>query len=126
MKKGDFVIVVLVVVIGLGWFLKDIVFPDTSDKEAVIKVNTDIYTTLSLNSGNEHQDIPINLPENNFVHVVTENDNIWVEDASCPDKVCVKTGVISKTGQSIVCLPNKTVVYIEGSEQETDVDDISY
>ena len=126
LKKGDFVIVVLVIVVALGWFLKDIVIPDTSDKQAVIKVDTDIYTTFSLDSGNAHREIPITLPEDNFVHVVTENGTIWVEDASCPDKVCVKTGIISKSGQSIVCLPNKTVVYIEGTHEDTNVDDITY
>ncbi len=34
---------------------------------------------------------------------------IW---ADCPDELCVKQGVISQLGQSIICLPNKTVVQI--------------
>lgn len=34
--------------------------------------------------------------------------------AQCPDQVCVKHSPISKTGESIICLPNKVVVTIEG------------
>lgn len=126
MKKGDLVIVALVIVVAMGWFLKDIILPDTSDKHAVIKVDTDIYTTLPLDSSKERQEIPVRLPGNNYVHVITEKDEIWVEDASCPDKVCVNTGIISKSGQSIVCLPNKTVVYIEGTQEDPNVDDVTY
>lgn len=33
--------------------------------------------------------------------------------ADCPDQVCVKHVPISKTGETIICLPNKVVVTIE-------------
>ncbi len=39
-------------------------------------------------------------------------------DASCPDKLCVNMGYISKTGQSIICLPNKVVIEIKGNTEE--------
>lgn len=34
--------------------------------------------------------------------------------ADCPDQVCVKHEPISKAGESIICLPNRVVVTIEG------------
>ena len=36
--------------------------------------------------------------------------------ASCPDQICVHQRAISKNGESIICLPNKVVVSIEGAE----------
>lgn len=48
--------------------------------------------------------------------LVIENGEAWIEDADCPDGLCVKTGRISRTGQSIVCLPHRLVVEIEGDE----------
>lgn len=122
LKKGDFAIVIVLVVVALGWFIKDFIWSDDINKQAVIKVDSQIYDTIPLDISNEHKEIPLKLPDNNYVHIVMEKDNIWVEDASCPDKVCVKTGTITKSGQSIVCLPNKTVVYIEGTEK-TEIDD---
>ena len=35
-----------------------------------------------------------------------------IEEASCPDKVCEHTGRISRTGERIVCLPNRVMVEI--------------
>ena len=44
-----------------------------------------------------------------------------VTEADCPDKVCVREGRIRWSGQSIVCLPHRLVVSIEGNgEQEID------
>ncbi|MDE6401086.1 MAG: NusG domain II-containing protein [Clostridiales bacterium] len=46
------------------------------------------------------------------VHI--ENGRVWVSDADCADRVCERTGVISRGGQSIVCLPHGVVVRIGG------------
>ena len=41
---------------------------------------------------------------------------VTVSAASCRNQVCVGHGGISKTGESIVCLPNRLVVAIEGGD----------
>ena len=41
-------------------------------------------------------------------------------DASCPDQLCVKMGYISRAGQSIICLPHKLVISIEGEDSVYD------
>ena len=38
-----------------------------------------------------------------------------VTQADCGDHTCVRTGAISRSGQSIICLPHKVVVRIEGT-----------
>lgn len=48
------------------------------------------------------------------VHI--ENGKVWVTDADCADKICERTGVISRGGQSIVCLPHGVVVRIGGED----------
>lgn len=53
--------------------------------------------------------------------LVIDNGECYLEDANCPDKLCVKQGVISKSGQSIICLPHKVVITIAGGEEQ-DVD----
>ena len=39
-----------------------------------------------------------------------------VTDAGCPDKLCVHMGAIRRDGEAIICLPNRTVIQIEGGE----------
>lgn len=45
--------------------------------------------------------------------------------ADCPDKICVKTGKISHSGQSIVCAPHKVVITIIGGDSHSDIDVIT-
>ena len=125
LKKGDLFIAIILITAVLGWFTKDIIWADTISKKATIKIDGQIYTTLTLDDSNERREIPLTLTNDNFMRIVSEKGKIWVEESTCPDKVCVRTGEINKPGQSSVCLPNKTVIYIEGTE-ETDLDDVSF
>lgn len=52
--------------------------------------------------------------------VVIEDGEVWMEEADCPDKLCISQGKISKPGQTIICLPNKTMVTITGGKSEYD------
>lgn len=49
---------------------------------------------------------------------VSESGKARITASTCLDKTCVRTGWISRPGQSIVCLPNRLVVRIEGTEAE--------
>lgn len=124
LKKGDLVILLFLIAVGIGWFFKDTILADDIRKKAVIKIDGEVYMTLTLDSTNERKEIPLSFPNDGWMLIITEKDQIWVEESTCPEKICVLTGKISKPGQSIVDLPYKTVIYIEGSEG-TDIDDIS-
>lgn len=38
--------------------------------------------------------------------------------ADCPDQYCVHHRPVSKSGESIICLPNKVVITIKGGEEQ--------
>ena len=48
------------------------------------------------------------------------------ENSPCPNKLCVLSSVISKNGEWIACLPNGVFVRIEGEDENTELDGISY
>lgn len=50
-----------------------------------------------------------------------KNGKIRLTNASCPDKICEKTGYIGSPGQSIICVPNKITVAVVGSGESIDV-----
>lgn len=55
--------------------------------------------------------------------LVIEDGAARIEEASCPDGVCVHIGRIRRNGQSIVCLPNQVVVEIvSDTENSSGVD----
>ena len=52
--------------------------------------------------------------------LVIEGGEAWLLEADCPNLLCVKTGKIRYTGQSIVCLPHKVAVRIVGGASALD------
>ena len=58
--------------------------------------------------------------------VVISGGTVSVTEASCKNQVCVKHGAISRSGESIVCLPNRLVVRIgNGSEEGGGYDSVT-
>lgn len=56
--------------------------------------------------------------ETNVVKV--EKDGATMESAKCPDKICVHTGKIGKSGEAIICAPNKIMVEFQGKDKDVD------
>lgn len=53
--------------------------------------------------------------------ILIRDGTVEVAEADCPDRVCVREGRIQWCGQTIVCLPHRLVVSVEGSgEPELD------
>ena len=50
--------------------------------------------------------------------VVIEEGSVRVVSSPCPEKICIKTGRISKPGQWIACLPNRIFISIRGRRSE--------
>ena len=64
--------------------------------------------------------IPISTPNGGENRLYVQEDLVYMDSANCPDKLCVKQGVIRDGSVPIVCLPNKVVVRIEGGESGLD------
>lgn len=57
--------------------------------------------------------------------LVIKDGYAYLSEANCPDHTCVNTGKIKRTGESIICLPNKLSVIIRGEKSEDDPDLVS-
>ncbi len=44
--------------------------------------------------------------------LVIKDGKAKITKASCPDKICVGHPAVSRTGETIVCLPNKVVITV--------------
>ena len=47
-----------------------------------------------------------------------------MEEADCPTQDCVHTGTITRAGQSIVCLPARIIIRLEGGTVDKDAPDV--
>ena len=53
--------------------------------------------------------------------VAAENGAVRVSESDCPNQDCVHSGAISRAGQSIVCLPARVAVTLEGAASDYDL-----
>ena len=64
--------------------------------------------------------------ESGGYNVVTIEDGfVFMEEANCPDQICVKHKPLNQTADPIVCLPNKLVVEVSAPDSDNQLDGVS-
>lgn len=114
-KKGDLflLLVGLVIVILLMGFYQSgqaSTGQDSDPRIAVITRNNIKIAELDLNKIEKPQ--YFKLDDGIDVTIVAQKGSIKFVDADCPDKICVKTGTLTKPGDQAICMPSKTIVRI--------------
>lgn len=56
--------------------------------------------------------------------VTADRDGLCVSSSDCPTQDCVHTGTISRSGQSIVCLPGRIVIQLIGGAADENAVDV--
>ena len=104
--KNDALLILVFAVISLSVLLCISVFKKSGD---YVKVTVDGKVEYFILTQNLEKKIVTGGNEN---LMVIENGKVYIKSASCPDKICVLHKPISKTGETIICLPNKVVLEI--------------
>lgn len=86
-----------------------------------VTVDKNLYGTYSLN---QEQIIEIRLEDGSLNILQIAAGRADMVEADCPDKTCVRQKAISHDQETIVCLPHRIVVTIEGG-QSSDLDAIA-
>ncbi len=90
--------------------------PDkTVHKTAAIYQDGHLLRRIPLEPGAEDT-FTVESGKDGFNAIQVVNGKIGIVDANCPDKLCVKMGMISSGTYPISCLPHKLVIQIEESE----------
>ena len=116
-KVGDFVIIALVALCALGVLLtcKYYIFSNKGTKlEVRSEEGTSIYSMLNPES--------FTIKSHNYtMKVEITPAGVYVSECNCPDRICVNTGKIEKTGESIVCVPAGVSLTVIGDKGEYDI-----
>ncbi len=101
MKKWDFIVIGLLGVVAAVSFFAINLFSAPSVKVVVSENNKIVY------EGKISEDNRIQL-QNNVV--VIKNGEVFMQESNCKNQICVKHKKIKRSGESIICLPNKVII----------------
>ncbi len=124
MKKNDLILIASLIIIAFAILLGQRLWQKSNTTEnayVVVTVDGQEYARYTLKEDREET---ITLDNGAFNKLVISDGKVSMEEASCPDKICVNHAAIHYSNESIVCLPNKVVVTIEGGE-DNEVDAIT-
>lgn len=116
LKKGDKVIIILVIMLALFTIFQRYVFSKTNSEDVVVKSDGVTVQQRSLETTGT---FTIKSKEGQLTFII-QDKKVKVTESTCKDKLCVKQGWISKTGESIVCLPNRITITITGGNESVD------
>ena len=109
MKKRDLLLIIIILVLaGVVWIWAN-VFQTNAGGRLLISVDNQEYGIFDLS---EKRTIAIG--DTNVCRI--EDGVVSMTQADCPDKVCVHSAGISKTGQTIICMPNRVVLEITAGD----------
>lgn len=114
MKRGDFAVCAVVLLLAAGIFLLGLRRADTDQLAAVVRqdgveiarvILTGLQKPVTITVDGEYQNI-----------IVISADGARVQSATCPHQTCVHTGLLTRAGQTAVCLENKMTLTLEGGD----------
>lgn len=116
MRKRDYIILCGLLLLGI--LLSVFIFRPSDGIPGTLEVRQDnkIILTLPL-SENTVKTIPWKDGGRNTFSV--QGGAVTMTEADCGDHTCVKTGTISKAGESIVCLPHRLVLQIKAGSADS-------
>ena len=114
-RRNDIILIAGLLMIGVVLFVLVNILADRGGT-VEIQVDGEVAATYPLDRDNE-----VDLHYNGHNLLLIKNGEADIINADCPDKLCVEQRRISKKGETIVCLPHKTVVKItDGKDSEFD------
>ncbi len=125
-NKYDIALIAFIVIVNcflLYYFKQNL----TKPKESIAQIYSEdeLIGEYKLKTGYENEFEVKTKDGKGYNFIKIKNNEIWVEDANCPDLNCKHQGEISSTGQVVVCLPNKMIIKIKANNSD-DNDDIDF
>lgn len=113
-SKGDiFLIGSIILCSFFAYVLMGISAGNKNGSVAEISVDGKIYKCVSLS---ENCELEIKT-QKGISKIKVENNSIQMVYGDCPDRICEKQGAVSKTGESIVCLPNRIIITVKNGDK---------
>lgn len=114
-KKADIILAAALIVVGISmsYILS---FGKDAGSELLISCNGEKFGSYSL-----YEDREIDIERDDHINKVTiKNGAVSMSFSNCNGQDCIHQGEITKSGDAIICLPNKVVLEITGADAKYD------
>ncbi len=108
LKKREVILIGVVLSLALIGFLVISLLQKETGSAAIVTVDGEEYGRYALS---QKEQIVIDTDWGHNVLVVS-GEGIYMQEADCPDQICVHKGEIQMEHETIVCLPHRIVVEI--------------
>lgn len=111
-KRRDIILFLVLIVLGAGSFvlIKTNLKPGN---EADVYIDGSLVQTIDMTK----DDTYVFDTEKGTNTVTVADGEICVTEADCPDKICVNMGWVSRSGETITCLPHKLVIEVHNDKK---------
>ena len=121
MKKKDILLVALLLALALALYLGAQVLGADQVSSVVVTIDGAevLRKPLAVNDSYEIRQ------DDGSVNVVTvENGAVYMKEANCRDGLCVQQGRMRSAAKTIVCLPHRLVVTLDGAPAQQEEEDL--
>lgn len=118
LKKGDLLLMGLLFIAGIGGLFFTRFLTERGNSLTIMAGQS--HYTFSLN---QDRDVILKGPIG-YTLLKIQNGQAWIVEAPCSYQICKRMGKISRTGQTLVCVPNRIFITVEG-KKALDIDAVS-
>ncbi|MBN2026770.1 MAG: NusG domain II-containing protein [Actinobacteria bacterium] len=116
---GDILIVLAVVALSVFLIAQSVIGAD-GDTDLEVRVTANGEEVLVRPLGGDYEELTVRGFAGESCLEIS-GGRVRMIDSACPDKLCVRSGWISRPGEIIVCLPNRVVIEITSGKGGPDV-----
>lgn len=113
-KKLVYAIIISLIFLICSLIITCMNLSEAFSEKAEVYVDGNLYMTIDLRD-KIYREYTVETKYGYNVVCVSDG-SIYIKSSDCPDKICVKTGAVSKSGKPIICLPHKLEIIITDSE----------
>ena len=121
---------IIVILLLLGSFIPLIIFgystkniDEDSSIYAVVIIYGEPVKEIELSEDTSHETFTFYPSEGQYNIIEVDGTKIRNKEDNSPDQIAVKTGWISKPGETAICLPHKLIIEVKATDSSKETDD---
>ena len=118
----------LLVLLALGSILYLVLAPKGHTGGSLIRITQGgtVIREIPFSEVTEPYEFTVTGPDGCYNIIRVSPEGVQVTEASCPDKICVRTGIRKDSRLPIICLPNQLVIEIVAEDGLSELDTVTY